>query len=168
MTATAHANAFVLGAAGVLIRGAPGSGKTTLTRRLIAAATAAGGFAAWIADDQVMLRAAHGRLVAATPPTIAGLAEMRGRGVVAVAHEPAAVIRLVVDLVAPAAAERMPEETDLSVEILGVRLPRQPVPSDAGDPLGLVATALAAALAAVETGATGTVFACAADEAGQM
>jgi len=164
---TAHANAVLVGAAGVLIRGAPGSGKTTLTRRLVAAAGDAG-FAAWVSDDRVALAVAHGRLVASAPPAIAGLAEMRGRGIVAVRHEAAAVIRLVVDLVAPGAAERMPQPAALTTEILGVVLPRQPLPVDAGDPLGVVHAALAAALAAVETSPAQTVFACAADEAGQM
>jgi len=137
-----HATAVAVGARGVLIRGAAGSGKTSLAHALLARAAAAGGFARFVSDDRVVVTRVGGRLVLSPPASIAGLAEIRGRGVVAVAHEPAAVLALVVDLVAH--AERMPEEEELVERILAVSVPRQPIGSAAPDPAGLVLAALAA------------------------
>jgi serine kinase of HPr protein (carbohydrate metabolism regulator) len=84
----------------------------------------------------VHLCCCHGRVVATAPSTIAGLLEMRGLGLVRMEHEASAVIRLVVDLVGP-------EPAAASATILGVPLPRQPVP--AASPMSplLVAAALA-------------------------
>jgi HPr kinase/phosphorylase len=96
----------------------------------------------------VGLTACHGRLIARPPASLAGLAERRGRGIEAAEHENAAVVRLVVDLVAAAEAERMPAPAALETEILGVSLPRQPVACGAAEAAGLVLAALAAAVAA--------------------
>lgn len=48
-----HANAFLIGSAGVLLRGPSGSGKSALTRELIALAQGARLFARLIGDDRV-------------------------------------------------------------------------------------------------------------------
>ncbi|MFM9859639.1 HPr kinase/phosphatase C-terminal domain-containing protein [Pseudoxanthobacter sp. M-2] len=170
-TPTVHANAVLIGAEGVLIRGRPGSGKSALTRALIAAATAEGRFARLVADDRVGLTACHGRLIARPPASLAGLAERRGRGIEAAEHENAAVVRLVVDLVAAAEAERMPAPAALETEILGVSLPRQPVACGAAEAAGLVLAALAAAVAARAADQSATapapLFACAKGEPSQ-
>jgi serine kinase of HPr protein (carbohydrate metabolism regulator) len=170
-TPTVHANAVLVGADGVLIRGRPGSGKSALTRALVAAATAEGRFARLVADDRVALAVCGGRLVARAPAALAGLAERRGRGLEAVPHESAAVVRLVVDLVAAEEAERMPPPAALRTEILGVALPRQPVACGAAEAAGLVLAALAAAVGAPaadrRAGASLELFACAKGEAGQ-
>lgn len=137
-----HATAVAVGSRGVLIRGAAGSGKTSLAHALLARTAAAGGFARFVADDRVVVTRVAGRLVLSPPASIAGLAEMRGRGVVAVMHEPAAVLALVVDLVAE--AERMPEEDELADRILDIAVPRQPVGRASPDPAALVLAALAA------------------------
>ncbi len=123
-----HATAVVIGEAGVLIRGASGTGKTSLAFALVDTARRDGLFAAFIADDRVVLAAANGRLVARCPETIAGLAERRGRGIETVEHVPAAVIRLVADLVDAGTIARMPEAAEEKVEIEGVKLRRQPIP----------------------------------------
>lgn len=120
---TSHAGAVLIGAAGVLIRGASGSGKSTLALDLVEAAQRAGLAAALVADDRVSLEAHGGRLVAFVPDGIAGLAEIRGRGIAQAPHEPSAVIRQVVDIV-PDPVSRMPEEAELATEIEGVPLPR--------------------------------------------
>ena len=120
---TLHGGCVVLREAGILLRGPSGSGKSTLARGLVAAARTCGHFAAHVADDRVRLRVRHGRLVARPVPAIAGRMEMRGFGIVAVPHEPAAVIRLVVDL-GPDAPARLPEPDELRVTILGVVLHR--------------------------------------------
>jgi HPr kinase/phosphorylase len=126
---TVHATAILFGEAGVLIRGAPGSGKTTLALCLVDRWSAAGRFAALVADDRVSLAAVGGRLVARVPPTIAGLVEIAGLGIVPVNHEPAAVIALVIDLADRAAIARMPEPATRTERLMGIDLPRLEVPA---------------------------------------
>ena len=55
------------------------------------------------------------------PAALAGLIEVRGVGIVRLAHEAGAVVGLVVDLDA-ADAERLPERQDAKIE--GVAVPR--------------------------------------------
>jgi serine kinase of HPr protein (carbohydrate metabolism regulator) len=142
---TVHATAVVVGETGVLLRGASGSGKSTLARALVEAANRAGRFAAFVADDRVILAPADGRLVARAPDTIAGLAELRGFGIVAIDHEAAAVVRLVVDLVPGESMERMPAPDGSTVRIEGIDLVRIAVPERS------LAQALALVEAAVAT-----------------
>lgn len=118
-----HASCVLIGAAGVLIRGAPGSGKSTLTLALMARESERRP-ARLVADDQVALVAAHGRLVARAPAAIAGRIEVRGAGLIAVAAERRAVVRLVVDLVADAQPERLPGADAARAEVAGLALPR--------------------------------------------
>jgi HPr kinase/phosphorylase len=126
---TVHAGAVLLGAAGVLLRGPSGAGKSALALALVDRFRTRGRFAAVVADDRVRLSVHHGRLVARAPERLAGLAERWGRGILAVPHEEACVLRLVVDCLDADALERMPEAGALMVEISGVTLPRQPVPA---------------------------------------
>jgi serine kinase of HPr protein (carbohydrate metabolism regulator) len=166
-TPTVHANALLVGADGVLIRGRPGAGKSALTRAVVAAAAAEGRFARLVADDRVALTACGGRLVARPPDVLAGLCERRGRGLEAVPHEGAAVVRLVVDLVPAEEAERLPSPAALATIIHGVVLPRQPVACGAAEAAGLVLAALAAVAAERHGGTVAELFACAKAEAGQ-
>ena len=78
--------------AGVLLVGASGSGKSDLALRLI------GCGAQLVSDDRTMLRVERNRLVARAPERIAGLMELRGVGIVELAHAASARIVLVVDL----------------------------------------------------------------------
>ncbi len=119
---TIHASALIYEGRGVLVRGATGAGKSRLVFDLVEDASAHGHDAALIADDRVTIEAHHGRLVARTPATIAGKIEVRGIGIVDLAHEPAGVVALVVDIeeVQP---PRMPEEDARFTVIAGVRLP---------------------------------------------
>lgn len=128
-TPTVHATAVVIGETGLLIRGASGAGKTSLAFALVEAARRSGTYAAFVADDRVALSCANGRLLARCPEAIAGLAERRGRGIEKVDHVPAAVIRLVADLVEADAMARLPEIADEETEIEGVRLRRQAIPT---------------------------------------
>lgn len=118
-----HAGCVVIGEAGILIRGASGSGKSCLARHLIDAAQRGGVFARLVADDRVALSTQHGRLIARPNRAIAGKMEVRGLGIVAAPHEDAAVIRLVVDCVTET-PPRLPEDAERSVTINGVMLPR--------------------------------------------
>lgn len=121
--ASIHANAVLVGEAGILIRGASGAGKSALARQLVAQANARGLFARHVADDRVRLEARAGRLVARPAPAIAGKQEVRGLGIVATPHEGAARIALVVDLV-EGEPPRMPAADEQAVDLHGVRVPR--------------------------------------------
>jgi len=121
MAENIHAVAVIVEQAGVLILGPSGCGKTELAFALVAAAKAQGRFARLVGDDQLLLRAASGRLVATVPRSIAGLAEVRGFGPAAVDHEPQMVVDLLVRMVPAAQAPRFAEPAD--EEVAGVALP---------------------------------------------
>jgi HPr kinase/phosphorylase len=138
MSEIVHATAVLAGADGVLIRGDSGTGKSSLAWMMMERG------ARLIADDRVHLSACHGRVIAAGLGAFAGKLELRGRGIVSVPYERSAVIRLVADLVAEAEMERLPDPPALVVDLLGVTLPRQPVPGDPGHALLLLEAALKA------------------------
>lgn len=117
-----HASVVVWGEHGVLIRGPSGAGKSTLASSFVDQGRRCRTFSRLVADDVVALRAAGGRIVARPHPGIAGLIERRGLGLLAVDHEPACVVRLVVDLVE--APERLPEPDTLRVSLIGIMVPR--------------------------------------------
>lgn len=110
-----HATAFVLGDRGVLVAGPSASGKTLLALTLVERVRAQGLFARLVSDDQVFVSSHGGRLVCRAPSTIAGLAELRGYGPVACAHEDAALIDLFVSLVPAASVERFPQPASETV-----------------------------------------------------
>lgn len=139
--ATVHAGAVLIGETGVLVRGASGSGKSSLILALLAARPEN----SWlVADDRVALQAAHGRLVASVPPALAGLIEVRGVGIVARPFVSPAVIRLVVDLVPAERAPRLPPAAEAIAEVAGVTLPRLVLPAAGGDGALRVCAAIAA------------------------
>ena len=109
-----HASCVALEGRGVLLRGAPGAGKSDLALRLI------DGGALLVADDQVALESGGESLRAAPPAGIAGLLEVRGIGIVSLPFVPQCPLRLVVDLAAADAIERMPERA--AVELCGHRI----------------------------------------------
>lgn len=120
---TIHANALLIEAVAVLIRGASGAGKSALTLDLLAAAKEAGRFAALIGDDRVSLEAANERLVVHAPPVISGLIERHGAGIESARFEPAGVVALIVDLT-DSPPTRLPDTTETTAEILGISIPR--------------------------------------------
>ena len=72
--------------AGVLLRGAPGTGKSSLALRLIDQPGFGAGSAEpirgyLVSDDQVLLEDVDGILMATAPAAIAGLLEVRGIGI---------------------------------------------------------------------------------------
>ena len=123
-----HATCVAFGKQGVLIRGASGAGKSTLALQLIDAQ----GFglgktelrAQLVSDDQTLLRISKGQLIASAPVALAGLIELRGLGIVAVAYKKSVTIKLLVDLCAPDQIERWPAQKDLTDVIEGIRCPR--------------------------------------------
>ena len=67
--------------------------------------------AALVGDDRVALEVRHGRLIARPHPSIRGMIEARGLGLLRVAYEPACVLRAVVDLLASGKSpKRYPDE----------------------------------------------------------
>jgi len=137
MSETVHATAVLVGADGVLIRGESGAGKSALALALIER----GG--RLIADDRLTLSVCHGRIVASAAQATSGMIELRGRGVISVAHERAGVIRLIADI-DDEGLERMPEQHQLSATLAGIVLPRQPVPAATERAVRLVEAALGA------------------------
>jgi HPr kinase/phosphorylase len=124
VSATVHASVVLVGARAVLIRGAAGAGKSRLALELIQSASRGVlAFAQLVADDRVDIEAAHGRLIARPPPTLAGLIEVRGLGIRQLPYEPMAVVSLVIDL-GDASAERLPAPEALATTIEGITLPR--------------------------------------------
>lgn len=129
-----HATALIIGAQGLLLRGSSGAGKSALALALIAQAQAAGDFARLVADDRVLIEARNGHLIARPHPSICGLIEARGAGLLRLPYAPACVLHLVIDVVAPGeTAPRLPEESEKYVELQGVALPRFYVAGGAGD-----------------------------------
>lgn len=118
-----HASAVAVGEAGLLIRGASGSGKSALADALIGHAQTRGCFAQLIGDDRVAVRQAGGRVILSGHPAIAGRIERRGIGIASLPVLGTAVLRLVVDLL-PAAPPRLPGPEAGAAEIAGNLVPR--------------------------------------------
>ena len=121
-----HGTAIVLGETGVLLRGPSGAGKSVLALCLLDRWEMRGLPAFLVADDRVEITEANGHLMMQAPRTIAGLIELRGRGIVQRSHQDDVRLRLIVDLVPELV--RMPEASTLQTELAGIILPRAPVP----------------------------------------
>jgi len=136
-----HATCVSLSGIGVLLRGPSGAGKSDLALRLV------DGGALLVADDQVLLAAEGGRLVARPPRGLAGLLEVRGVGILPVPTVEEAPVLIVADLAAPGEVERLPE-TDMR-ELAGVavrHLRIAPFEASAPAKLRLAAATVAASL----------------------
>ncbi len=97
-----HASAVCVAERAVLITGPAGAGKTTLALEMIALG------AGLVADDRVLAdRGDDGRVWLAPPGRMAGLAEVRGFGMIRLGHRPRSVLALVADLGRPE-PERLP------------------------------------------------------------
>ena len=108
-----HASAVAFGARGVLIRGASGTGKSSLALQLM-------GFGATlIADDQTELYIYETMLWARAPETIAGMIEARGIGLLKAEARPAPIC-VVVDL-DTVETERFPPRR--SIKLLDIVVP---------------------------------------------
>ena len=123
-----HGTTILCGGVGVMIRGRPGSGKSELALRLIDAPGYGGGNgllrATLVADDQAYLSLRDGEVWVTCPPALAGLIEVRGIGLLRLPSLAETRLSLIVDLVAPGTAERMPEAAAETVSLLGVHLRR--------------------------------------------
>lgn len=144
MSERLHATTVLVGERAVLIRGASGSGKSSLALALMArppvlAGTSVPAPVRLVADDQTVVEASGGRLIARPHPAIAGRIELRGFGLLSVVYEPQAVVGLVVDR---ADYPRLPPDAALSTLICGVSLPNIGVGPRDSDPIGRILLAL--------------------------
>ena len=108
-----HASAVAFGARGVLIQGASGSGKSSLSLQLMALG------ATLIADDQTELFVHDEQLWARAPEAITGLIEARGLGLLLAEARPAPICA-VVDL-DQLETERLPPQR--SINLLDIDVP---------------------------------------------
>jgi hypothetical protein len=137
MSARLHATTVLVGERAVLIRGPSGAGKSALAWALLEHAGAP--LVRLVADDQTLVEARGGRLLARPPAALAGLIERRGLGILRLPHEPVAAVGLVVDRGGPVA--RLPDDDEARALIEGVALPRLAV--GAGEPDGAARVLLA-------------------------
>jgi HPr kinase/phosphorylase len=140
-----HATCVEMAGTGVLLRGAPGSGKSDLALRLI------DGGARLVADDRVDLRVADGGLRASAPPALAGRIEVRGIGILCLPAVAEARVGLVCDLVAPETVERLPPAE--TADLMGIAVPRlamAPFEASAAAKLRVAIRSLARGMMAVD------------------
>lgn len=98
---TLHATCVAIGGRAVLIEGPSGSGKSDLALRLIDRG------AVLVSDDYTLCVRAEKSLLASAPVTIAGKIEVRGLGILAMAHVDRVPVVLLVRV--GEAVERLPE-----------------------------------------------------------
>lgn len=131
MSIAIHATAVSLNGKAVVIRGVPGSGKSELALRLIDQPGLGVGNiplkGVLIADDQTVLTARDGKLWASAPPSLLGLLEVRGIGLVEMPQIQNVEVALVVDLLVAGSFERLPAPVELTVHLEGVAVPRIPL-----------------------------------------
>jgi serine kinase of HPr protein (carbohydrate metabolism regulator) len=135
-----HATAVAVAGSGVLIRGAAGSGKSSLALALIEDAR---GDTKLVADDRVVLRPQGGALLASAPDALRGLIEVRGVGIVQRPFLPSVAIRLVVDLLPMEECERLPDAAERLRDLEGIAIPRLRLPIGIPDAATRVRIALA-------------------------
>ena len=114
-TLLVHATTVAIAGRAILLRGAPGAGKSDLGLRLIDAG------AELVADDQSELTRRGDAILVRAPRTIAGLIEVRGIGILRLAALAEARLALIADLMPGAAVERLPPRR--SEAILGLDIP---------------------------------------------
>lgn len=120
-----HGTCVALGQRGALLRGPSGCGKSDLALRFLfqtRAGPAAAEAPALVADDRVVLQRDGSGVRATAPESIRGKIEVRGIGIVNVEALVSCELVLLVDLVEPAAVERMPDP-GATARVAGVDLP---------------------------------------------
>lgn len=119
---TLHATSVAIGGRAVLIMGRSGAGKSDLALRLIDRG------AQLVSDDYTLLVRAGARLLASPPATIAGRMEIRGLGIVDMAHVDAVPVALLVELTDD--VERMPPPLTPHRRVAGIDVPIYAVEGD--------------------------------------
>ena len=126
MTTRLHASCVAIDDAGVVIAGPSGAGKSDLALRLIdQPGLGIGGHemqATLVGDDQIVLSAINGQLMAAPAPGLEGLLEVRGLGIVKLGHATNVPVKLMVHLTEENQIERMPEPDALIGQFEGINV----------------------------------------------
>lgn len=130
LTSIVHATAIVVKTHGLLIRGAPGSGKSLLASVLLQQARNQDRLGAVVGDDLIRLTrhklGNEARIVLSSVRPQQDLMEVRGLGVFIFPFEPAACLSCVVDLIDQSAVARLPQEAALQAgqvfELMGCRV----------------------------------------------
>jgi serine kinase of HPr protein (carbohydrate metabolism regulator) len=147
-----HGTGLVLGETGLLLRGPSGAGKSVLSMALLDRWEGRGQPAFLVADDRIDILDDGESLTMLAPPSLAGLIELRGRGIVNRPHRQKARLHLVIDLVPELI--RLVEEEELQTSLFGHVLARAPVPQSGVVSLGhqelLVVEAVRASLEATK------------------
>ncbi len=111
---TLHASCVAIGDHAVLIEGQSGAGKSDLALRLIDRG------AMLVSDDYTILVRSGRSLVATPPPTIAGKIEVRGLGIIDIAHVDRIPVAMLIELTDN--VERMPLDSEKR-RIAGIDVP---------------------------------------------
>ncbi|MND37701.1 HPr kinase/phosphorylase [compost metagenome] len=138
MTRNVHGTAIVVGERGLIFLGPSGIGKSMMAFTCLTIARRAGAFSALISDDQVFLDHKDDRIVATCPPSITGLMELRGSGIVKMDNVASAPLDLAVQLVSVAGTERLPPENEYWQIGDFDRLPLVRIANTATDPLAVI------------------------------
>ena len=121
-----HGTGLLLGSSGILLRGPSGAGKSVLALTLLDRWAMQGLPAFLVSDDRVDLLKDGAQVTMQAPDNLAGLIELRGRGIVRRPHQSLVPLNLVIDMVPDMV--RMLEEEQFTTDICGLDLPRAPVP----------------------------------------
>ncbi len=105
-----HGTAIVVKDKGFLLLGPSGSGKSAAALAIISQAADRRHYAALVADDQVFVSSIGGRIVARSAPSIAGLMEIRGAGIVSAISVSRSILHFAVQLIPKGTGERIPPE----------------------------------------------------------
>tara|TARA_R110002020_G_scaffold21095_1_gene71618 strand:- start:1944 stop:2402 length:459 start_codon:yes stop_codon:yes gene_type:complete len=121
-----HGTGLLLGSSGILLRGPSGAGKSVLALTLLDRWALRGLPALLVSDDRVDLLKTDAQITMRAPDNLAGLIELRGRGIVRRPHQRQVGLHLVIDMVPDMV--RMLEDEDFTTDICGLVVPRAPVP----------------------------------------
>jgi serine kinase of HPr protein (carbohydrate metabolism regulator) len=143
LPANIHGTAIVVGGTGFIFVGPSGSGKSALAFSCLAESRALGLPAALVADDRVLISKKDGEVAAACPASTAGLIEVRGTGILRLAHVSPAILRFAVLLVDLSGAQRLPEENERIEVAAGIDLPLMRIASNARNPLAIIMAKMA-------------------------
>jgi hypothetical protein len=133
-----HATAIIVGRTGLLFSGPSGWGKSMLAFTCMTEARRLGLFTALVADDQVLLLEEAGTVIAACPPSIAGLIELRGTGIVRQDHIPRAPMHYAVLPGSASGEDRVPPEGEIVSLAAGFSLPALRLLTGVSSPLAIL------------------------------
>ncbi|RUM24662.1 serine/threonine protein kinase [Rhizobium vallis] len=133
-----HATAIVVGRTGLLFSGPSGWGKSMLAFSCMTEARRLGLFTSLVADDQVLLSKEAGSVIAACPPSIAGLIELRGTGIVRQDHIPRATMHYAVLPGSASGENRVPPEGEIVSLAAGFSLPALRLLTNVPSPLAIL------------------------------